>query len=345
VDLRERVVRAVAAGASRRAAAAKFEVSISCVVKLMQRWHQGGTIQPDRVGGWKRSTLAAHGERLRALLAAEPDLTIAELRHRLANQGIATSRSGVGRFLAAAGLTRKKDPARRRAGPAGRRRRPPRLARAAARVEPGAAGVHRRDLGHDQHGQATRPGAAWHAAGRCRAAWSSGPMRSSARPTPKTSSWARSSVSRRPIDRAFQVRRVGRTFALEGGTCATLRDADGRHIPSVWAHPTDRACAEESASNTATTSVQSWSSTALCSATVRNACSGVAAESQREPLCGPLQLRCQPRSRAVAFRPLRRGQCNAGVGPGRCSNATLYLYREQPFLPVAPLKGRAPPHE
>ena len=84
VDRRERVVRAVAGGASRRAAAAKFAVSISFVVKLMQRWHQRGTIQPD--------------------------LTIAELRHRLADEGIATSRSGVGRLLIAAGLTRKNRP-------------------------------------------------------------------------------------------------------------------------------------------------------------------------------------------------------------------------------------------
>ena len=110
VDLRERVVRAVEGGASRRAAAAKFEVSISFVVKLMQRWRQRGTIQPDRIGGWKQATLAAHGERLRTLVAAEPDLTIAELRTRLAAEGIATSRSGIGRFLAAAGLTRKKRP-------------------------------------------------------------------------------------------------------------------------------------------------------------------------------------------------------------------------------------------
>ena len=110
VARRARVVRAVAGGASRRAAAAKFAVSISFVVKLMQRWHQRGTIQPDRIGGWKQPTLAAHGERLRALVAAEPDLTIAALRHRLADEGIATSRSGVGRFLIAAGLTRKKRP-------------------------------------------------------------------------------------------------------------------------------------------------------------------------------------------------------------------------------------------
>jgi transposase len=140
VDLRERVVRAEGS-ASRRATAAKFEVSISFVVKLMQRWRRHRTVQPDRIGGAKRPALAAHAERVRALVTAEPDLTIAELRHRLADEGIATSRSGLGRFLIAAGLTRKNDPARRRAGPPRRRRRPARLARRAAGVEPGAAGV------------------------------------------------------------------------------------------------------------------------------------------------------------------------------------------------------------
>jgi transposase len=98
VDLRERVVRAVEGGASRRAAAAKFEVSISFVVKLMQRWHRRGTIEPDRIGGWKQSTLAAHGERLRALVAAEPDLTIAELRHRLAAAGSRPAGPGLAAF-------------------------------------------------------------------------------------------------------------------------------------------------------------------------------------------------------------------------------------------------------
>jgi transposase len=110
VDLRERVVRAVENGASRRATAAKFEVSISFVVKLLQRWRRCGTVQPERIGGWKQSTLAAHGERVRALVAAEPDRTIVELRQRLAADGIAVSRSALGRFLLAHGLTRKKRP-------------------------------------------------------------------------------------------------------------------------------------------------------------------------------------------------------------------------------------------
>jgi transposase len=108
VDLRARVVRAVEAGLSRRAAAAKYEVSISFVVKLMQRWHRRGTVEPDRIGGWKQATLAAHAERVHALVTAAPDLTIAEVRDRLAAAGITASRSAIGRFLAAAGLTRKK---------------------------------------------------------------------------------------------------------------------------------------------------------------------------------------------------------------------------------------------
>jgi transposase len=110
VDLRERVVRAVEAGASRRATAAKFEVSPSFVIKLMQRWRRRGTLAADRIGGGKRSKLAAHAERVHALLAAEPDLTIAELRARLAADGIEVSPSAISRFLVAGGVTRKKRP-------------------------------------------------------------------------------------------------------------------------------------------------------------------------------------------------------------------------------------------
>jgi transposase len=108
VDLRERVVRAVEAGLSRRAAARRFEVSVSFVIKLVQRWQRRGTVQPERYGGWKRAILAAHAERVHELLRVEPDLTIAELRSRLAAEAIQVSPAAISRFLAAAGLTRKK---------------------------------------------------------------------------------------------------------------------------------------------------------------------------------------------------------------------------------------------
>lgn len=107
-DLRQRVVDAVEAGASRRATAGRFRVSVSFVIKLVQRVRRTGGVAPDRYGGWKRFALAAHAERVRALVALEPDLTIAELRARLAAEGIHASPAGISRFLAACGLTRKK---------------------------------------------------------------------------------------------------------------------------------------------------------------------------------------------------------------------------------------------
>ena len=110
VDLRERVVRAVEAGLSRRATARRFEVSVSFVIKLVQSWQQRGTVEPERYGGWKRSTLAAHAERVRELLTAEPDLTVAELRSHLAAEAIHVSPAAISRFLSAEGLTRKKRP-------------------------------------------------------------------------------------------------------------------------------------------------------------------------------------------------------------------------------------------
>ena len=74
-DLRERIVRVVESGTSRNAAAKRFDVSISIVVKLMQRWNQRGTIKADKYGGWKRSKLAPDGDRIRALVAETWDIT------------------------------------------------------------------------------------------------------------------------------------------------------------------------------------------------------------------------------------------------------------------------------
>jgi hypothetical protein len=73
----ERVVRTVEARLSRRAPARRFEVGVSFVIKLVQRWPRQGTVEPERYGGWKRPALAARTERVRPALAAEPDLTIA----------------------------------------------------------------------------------------------------------------------------------------------------------------------------------------------------------------------------------------------------------------------------
>ena len=128
-DLRERIVRVVDSGTSRNAAAKRFDVSISFVVKLMQRWNQRGTIKADKYGGWKKPKLAPHAERIRALVVETCDITIDELRAVLAAEGIEAKRSTLGDFLLAQGLTRKK-----------RRPTPPnRSARTSWRREPSGA--------------------------------------------------------------------------------------------------------------------------------------------------------------------------------------------------------------
>jgi transposase len=119
-DLRERVVRAVEAGASCHEAAAVFEVSPSSAIRWVARWRQSGSMAAKPMGG-KRSPLDAHKPWLLELVAAEPDLTLEEIRSRLRARGIVVSASSVWRFCDRHGLTFKKKPARHRAGP---RRRP-----------------------------------------------------------------------------------------------------------------------------------------------------------------------------------------------------------------------------
>jgi len=106
-DLRERVVRAVEAGASCHEAAAAFEVSPSSAVRWVARWRQSGSVAAKPMGG-KRSPLDAHKAWLLDLIAAEPDLTLEEIRGRLRARGIAVSASSVWRFYDRHNITFKK---------------------------------------------------------------------------------------------------------------------------------------------------------------------------------------------------------------------------------------------
>jgi putative transposase len=108
LDLRERIVEAVAGGLSRRAAAVRFRVSESCAIKLLQRWERTGSVAPGAMGGTKRFALEPHEALVRELVAAQPDITLDELAARLAVEGIEVGRTSVHRFLTMLGLTRKK---------------------------------------------------------------------------------------------------------------------------------------------------------------------------------------------------------------------------------------------
>jgi len=98
-DLRERMVRAVQAGRSRHEVARMFEVSASCVIKLMRRYETTGDCAPGKFGGHKRSALIGFEDKVRALVAEQPDVTVTELWRKLTALGIKVGRSAVGRFL------------------------------------------------------------------------------------------------------------------------------------------------------------------------------------------------------------------------------------------------------
>jgi transposase len=54
-DLRLRVVLAIDGGLSRRAAAAKFDVSVASAVRWHQRYMRTGSVEPDAIGGDRTS--------------------------------------------------------------------------------------------------------------------------------------------------------------------------------------------------------------------------------------------------------------------------------------------------
>ena len=116
-DLRARVVGAVEAGQTRRAAARTFGVSVSSVVKWVQQFRDSGRIAAKPMGGRRPFALAEHRVCVVGRLAEKTDLTISALEADLAGRGVKVSRYAVWHFLKHEGLSFKKKPARQRTGP------------------------------------------------------------------------------------------------------------------------------------------------------------------------------------------------------------------------------------
>ena len=108
LDLRERIVRAVEKGASRHAVAQRFEVAVSTVIKLMQRYRTTGSVVPRKIGGYRKPALLGHERRVTTLLGERPDITYKELTLALRADGIEVGKSAVWRFVQTLGWTRKK---------------------------------------------------------------------------------------------------------------------------------------------------------------------------------------------------------------------------------------------
>ena len=116
-DLRERVAYATQEGATVRETAAVFAVSESSVVKWSQRFRATGSAAAKPMGGDQRSKLTAHRQSVLAIIEKEPDLTLDEIKMRLAAEGILVGRSSINRFLKSERISFKKNSARKRADP------------------------------------------------------------------------------------------------------------------------------------------------------------------------------------------------------------------------------------
>jgi putative transposase len=108
LDLRERVVAAVAGGMSRSHAAAHYQVSRSSAIRWTKRHAQTGSPAALPMGGKKPFTLADEAAWIRARLAEKPDITGRELLAELNERGVSVSYYGVWHFVDRAGLSFKK---------------------------------------------------------------------------------------------------------------------------------------------------------------------------------------------------------------------------------------------
>lgn len=112
MDLRERVIAAIDAGKSRRAAAARYGVAPSTAIRWDNERRITGCFAPKPQGGDTRSRkIEANAEVIHTALEETPDMTLAELCKHLSEHGIPASTSSLWRFFRRHGITRKKRPA------------------------------------------------------------------------------------------------------------------------------------------------------------------------------------------------------------------------------------------
>lgn len=115
MDLRRRVIAAIDAGMSARAAAARFSVGASTAINWHRRWRERGMLEAGRQGKPRRSKLDPHEAFILELVEERKDIALHEIAEALAaERGVATCPASVWYFFSRHGLTFKK----RRAMPA-----------------------------------------------------------------------------------------------------------------------------------------------------------------------------------------------------------------------------------
>ncbi len=109
LDLRVRVLKAVAGGMSCRQAAERFGVSAASAIRWRSLERSVGDARPKALGGDRRSArIEAHATLILTLLDETPDMTIQELRAALMERGIAAGYGTLWRFFKRHDISRKK---------------------------------------------------------------------------------------------------------------------------------------------------------------------------------------------------------------------------------------------
>jgi putative transposase len=111
-DLRERVIAAIRSGESCRAAALRFGVAVSSVVKWSQRYRATGSVTPSKMGGHRKRALDPHRAFVLERISQTPHLTLHGLKRELAARGVKVSHNAVWLFLRREGLRFKKNSVR-----------------------------------------------------------------------------------------------------------------------------------------------------------------------------------------------------------------------------------------
>ena len=108
-DLRSRVLAAIDAGLSCRQAGERFGVSASSAIRWAALRRCDGNARPKPQGGDRLSyKTEAHAGLIHAVLDEVPDITLPELKARLAGRGAQVSVAALWRFCHRHKLTRKK---------------------------------------------------------------------------------------------------------------------------------------------------------------------------------------------------------------------------------------------
>jgi transposase len=115
IELRQRVVDAYLSGmGSFTEVAEQFAVSHAFVCDMVAQYQRTGSVAPGHHGGGRHKLGPKGDAALQALVEADPDATLDELRARLRrSQHIEMTPSGVCRALQRLGLPRKKNPSGR----------------------------------------------------------------------------------------------------------------------------------------------------------------------------------------------------------------------------------------